>query len=636
MFSLPRLQNWLTNIPTLALAVSVGAFLLYWRTLAPTVLPGDSGELQFAAWGFWLAHPTGYPLYLLLGGIWQHAIQIGDPAFRLNLFSAFWSALAIGIAFLVFWNVTHSRGASSIAALTFAVTPLFWSQATRAEVYALNTLLVALLALWGMLWRNTLQKKYALAFALTFGLSLAHHRTTILLLPGFAALFADKLLTRNFDARNFAKRVLLYGALAAIPLLLYLYIPLRAGATPYATIDLSPAAPIVVFENSPRGWLAVILGSGFSGELGFDEATLRALRELPNQLLVQLNPIGVLAALFGFAALLWQKKFSIAAFVFFGSITFVLFNSVYHIGDIADYYTPIYFFASLAIAAAMAFVVQTLQTNSFTRHSTLAAITVLAFFALLPMQNLFNNFFALDSSRLTNTRTRWATIFASNLPDDAILLSNDRDEMTPLYFLQLVEKQKQNWIGAFPKIAPGARYENVVALVQRVAGSGRPIYTIKPIPALTLRYRIEEIENGLWRVNPVTPGTPKFSSEAILGDAVRVRGYSIIAGEPQAGERVTLAIQYEPLKNLSRDFTTSVQIFFGDNKAAQGNDHLPGENEYPSSKWRVGETIQDQFDIELPPNLKAGKYRIMLRMYEPSSGEEVGELTEVGMIEVGE
>ncbi len=625
------------SIFALTIAVTGAAFLLYWRTAAPTVLAGDSGELQFAAWGFWLAHPTGYPLYLILGGIWQHLVQIGDPAFRLNLFSAFCAALAIGIAFLVFWNVTRARGAALIAALTLAVSPLFWSQATRAEVYALHSLFVALLALWGILWRENPQRKFAIAFALTFGLSLAHHRTTILLAPAFAALFADKLFTPTFSPVHFTKRVLFYGALAAIPLLLYLYIPLRAGATPYAMIDVSPAELIVVFENSPRGWLHVILGSGFSGALGFDQATLRALRDFAIQGLAQLNPLGVLLTIFGFGALVWQRKFSMAAFVLFGGLTFLLFNSVYHIGDIADYYTPIYFFSCLAIAEAIAFVDQQLRAHSFTRSSTLPSITLLACFVLLPLQNLFGNFFIQDRSRRIETRTQWATIFALSLPDNAILISNDRDEMTPLYYLQLVEKQHPDWIGVFPKIAPGARYENVVSLVARVAASQRPIYAIKPLPALALRFPIEEIENGLWRVNPVTHGTPQQSSDVVLGDALRVRGFSIIAGEALAGERITLAIQYEPLQTLRRDFTTSVQLFDANGKKiAQGNDHVPGETEYPSSKWRVGGTIQDQFDIELDPNLETGNYKIMLRVYDPSSGEEVGELTEVGEIRIAD
>lgn len=632
-----RAAQSLSNVRVLAVALVGAVFLMYWRTTGPTVLPGDSGELQFAAWGFWLAHPTGYPLYLILGGAWQHLVQIGDPAFRLNLFSAFWSALTTGVAFLAFWNVTQSRAAATIAALTLAVSPLFWSQATRAEVYALHSFFVALLTLWGILWHTAPQRKYAIAFALTFGLSLAHHRTTLLLLPAFAALFADRLIVPGLEVRRLIQRVFFYGALAALPLLLYLYIPLRAGATPYAQLDLSPAPPITIFEDSPRGWLAVILGSGFAGALRVDAGTWNVLRDFPNHWLTQLNPVGVLASVLGFGALLWLKKYPLAAFVLYGGLTFLLFNSVYQIGDIADYYTPIYFFCCLALAAAIAVVIQQLRANPYTRHSTLPSIALLAFLAVLPLQNLFNNFFTQDRSHYTMTRTQWAGIFASDLPDNAILISNDRDEITPLYFLQLVEKQHPNWAGVFPKIAPGARYDNVIALAQTVMASKRPLYAIKQLPALTLRYSIQEIGPDLWRVNRAAPRAPQNPSDAILGNALRVRGYSILAGEPTAGSRLTLTVQYEVLEPLTRDYTTSLQLLdANDKKVSQGNDHIPGELEYPSSKWRAGEIIQDQFEIELDPNLEAAKYQVMLRVYDPSSGDAVGELTRIGEIEISE
>lgn len=636
--NLTRISPVLTSVRVLAVSVALAALVLYWRTAAPTVLSGDSGELQFAAWGFWLAHPTGYPLYLIVGGIWQHVVQIGDPAFRLNLFSAFCSALAVGVAFLVFWCVTRARGAAVIAALTFAVSPLFWSQATRAEVYALNTLFITVLTLLGLLWREKQQRRYAIAFALTLGLSLAHHRTTVLLLPAFAALFGDKLSALDWRDKVVQKRACMYLAIAAVPLLLYLYIPLRAGATPYAVLDVSPGAPIVVFENSPRGWLNVILGSGFSGELGWNEPSMNALRQVPNKWIAELNPVGVLIALVGFVVLLWQRKFAVAALVLFGALTFILFNSAYHIGDIADYYTPVYFFACLSIAAGIGFVTEQLRGNSFTRHSTLPAIALMAFFALLFMQNLFSNFYSQDRSQFENVRTQWAGVFSRPPPANApILLSNDRDEMTALYYLQLVEKQHPDWLGVFPKIAPGAPYENVVSLVQRVAASGRPIYTLKPIPALTLRYPVRENYNGMWEVSPVAPGLPTFPSDVTLSDALRVRGYSVAGQDPSAGERATLLVQYVPLKKLTRDYTTSVQLFDSEgNKVAQGNDHIPGEQEYPSSKWRAGETIVDRFVIELPPSLQTGSYKIFLRMYELSSGQELGELSEIGEIGITE
>ncbi|RIK33769.1 MAG: hypothetical protein DCC52_02405 [Chloroflexi bacterium] len=559
-----RVREFVTRPASLAVCIALAALLLYWRTAYPSVLPGDAGELQFAAWGFWLAHPTGYPLYLTLGGIWQHLLPFGDPAYRLNLFSALWSGLAIGVAFLAFFQVTRARGAAAIAALTLAVSPLLWAQATRAEVYALNTFFVALLTLLGLMWRAQPQRKYAFAFALVFGLALTHHRMTLLLIPAFAALFAESVWNFRAQPLEFLKRALPYLGVAAIPLLLYLYIPLRAGATPYATLDISPAAPIVIFENSPRGWLNVILGSDFASEVAWNDASVAALRALPTQWVYQFNWFGALVAVCGIGALLWRRKFAVAAFVIYGLSAFILFAGLYHIGDIEDYYTPAYFFACLALAEGIALLVQLLRTHPFTRGSTLP------------------------------------------VPPNAILISNDRDEMTPLYYLQYVENKRPDWRGLFPKIAAGAQYDNVIALVNRVAASERPIYALKPIPALFMKYIVAETKTGLWKIH--TQPLPPLSnvSDATLDDALRVRGWEVIDGETRPGDSFTLRLQYEPLRALTRDYKFSLQLQREGVKVAQGDDHLPGEGEYPPTRWRAREILQDEFLVRLDPALEPG------------------------------
>ena len=85
----------------IALIASVFALLLYLRTLAPGVLGGDSGEFQFAAWLGGFAHPTGYPLYLLLGWLWTHLLPLHDPAWRMNAFSALLGAVATGLVYVL-------------------------------------------------------------------------------------------------------------------------------------------------------------------------------------------------------------------------------------------------------------------------------------------------------------------------------------------------------------------------------------------------------------------------------------------------------------------------------------------------------------------------------------------------------
>src|SRR5213593_112847 len=78
----------------IALGATLVAFCLYAATLLPGIGSGDTAEFQRVAPTLDVAHPTGYPLYTLLGWLWSHLPLGGTPAWRMNLFSAVASALA--------------------------------------------------------------------------------------------------------------------------------------------------------------------------------------------------------------------------------------------------------------------------------------------------------------------------------------------------------------------------------------------------------------------------------------------------------------------------------------------------------------------------------------------------------------
>lgn len=87
------------------IAFVLGAIVagLYFRAVPLDLLPGDAGEFQFAAWNFGLAHATGYPLYMIVGGLWQHlwAVIGVSPAASLNLLSAIYGGAAAALLFLL-------------------------------------------------------------------------------------------------------------------------------------------------------------------------------------------------------------------------------------------------------------------------------------------------------------------------------------------------------------------------------------------------------------------------------------------------------------------------------------------------------------------------------------------------------
>ena len=76
--------------------VAAAVFTLYLVTLAPGVVGGDAGEHQFSAPLLGIPHATGYPLYLLLGKLWTLLMPFGSMAWRMNLLSAVYGALAAG------------------------------------------------------------------------------------------------------------------------------------------------------------------------------------------------------------------------------------------------------------------------------------------------------------------------------------------------------------------------------------------------------------------------------------------------------------------------------------------------------------------------------------------------------------
>ncbi len=67
-------------------------FVVYVITIAPSVYFIDSGELGAAASNLNIAHPTGYPLFTLIGNLFSK-LPFGSKIFNLNLMSAVFGAL---------------------------------------------------------------------------------------------------------------------------------------------------------------------------------------------------------------------------------------------------------------------------------------------------------------------------------------------------------------------------------------------------------------------------------------------------------------------------------------------------------------------------------------------------------------
>ena len=167
-----------------ATAVAASAFALYHATLLPGLDFGDTGFFQTTVGVLSITPRNGYPLYFAIGNLFLWLTRM-EAAHVMNLASAVEGAIACGVIVLAAAELSESSLAGFAAALLFAVSYTFWSQAVIAEVYSLHILFVALTLLLLLRWsaRPTLAR-LALFFAV-YALGFGNHLSMVLLLPGY-------------------------------------------------------------------------------------------------------------------------------------------------------------------------------------------------------------------------------------------------------------------------------------------------------------------------------------------------------------------------------------------------------------------------------------------------------------------
>ncbi len=211
------------------IAVFAAALFLYYFTSSPSLPPGhDSAELTAASACAGIAHPPGYPLYVMTANVFMHLLPV-SPDRAANLHAAFFGALAMGTAAGAFTLFTGSAVIGAIAALMAAVARTPWRMSVGAEVFSLHLFICSLIFLLAAIWRDasdTWRLRLVPAIAFVLGLGFAHQQTIALIIPGLVAFMYFARGARRAGV-SFAT-----GAAFILGLMPYLWLPLRAAHHP--------------------------------------------------------------------------------------------------------------------------------------------------------------------------------------------------------------------------------------------------------------------------------------------------------------------------------------------------------------------------------------------------------------------
>ena len=260
-------------------AASVGtiAFAVYLRTLMPGIAFGDWGEMQTVPHVLGIAHPTGYPTYVLIGWLAQ-LVPIGSVAFRANVLSAVFASATLATVAVIGMRVGSRPLVAAAGAFALGAVGTVWAAATVSEVNPLHLLFAALLLHRALVWAERRSVRDLVIGGLLLGLALGNHLLTLFLAP-FVGLFVLWAGRHELAARPWI--VLAAPAAVVVGLAVYIYIPLAASQSPPlpynhpTTIDgflwlvegvqfrtqfdfLSPKGPGEFLSSLPSLWTLVV------------------------------------------------------------------------------------------------------------------------------------------------------------------------------------------------------------------------------------------------------------------------------------------------------------------------------------------------------------------------------------------
>lgn len=368
--------GWKTRISTPGLAAALGAVVaaVYGLTAARSLSFIDSGELATVAWTLGIGHPTGYPLFTIIGYIASHAPVPLTPIFKLNLLSSFLGAAGIGLFFLVVRRflaearppvrrqgpqggdaAVHVAAAFGAASLAFSST--WWAVSTSIEVYPLHALfLVLLIGLFGRAFPPRGKPGGGAAahlFAYAVGLSFSNHMSTVYLAPAFLTLY---FIRRGGGRESFV----FLAALAPAFLLGFsvnLYLPVRAAQEPMMNWG-NPTDLTSIFRHLRGKQYDVWLFSSL-------ETTVRQLSHFLATIGPRFSYVPVALAIWGMVVLFrsGRERFLLILLAFLGCLAFA---TNYEIEDIESYFLLADVATAMAASAGVLAIVESARGRART------------------------------------------------------------------------------------------------------------------------------------------------------------------------------------------------------------------------------------------------------------------------------
>ena len=385
-------------------------FVVYILTLSPAVGVIDSGELTAGCYMLGILHPTGYPLYTMVGRL-ASLVPFAMVVNRVAALSALFASAGVGLFLLLGLRMGLSRTAAGTGALLLGFSFPVWAVAVDVEVYSLSLMLVVLL--W--LAVESAERGGPLLFlAYLAGLTLTNHMSAASTVLGVA------LTVILSYRRALARRIPVLALLFLLGVSPYLFLVLRARAGPLFAWGNPYNLERLYWHVTGRQY-QVWMFSQSMAELVRNAGRGAAL--LARSFIYVLVPV-----VFYGAVLLFRRRRSLAIGLAVSAVVAFAYAVNYSIPDIESYYLPC--LVALAVFGVVG-LDELVRRMGRWRHAVWAA--GLAALALnVGTASKQGDYVAYDTAMNTLT----------SAGQDATIITDWWDVYSPVFYLQHVEQTR--------------------------------------------------------------------------------------------------------------------------------------------------------------------------------------------------
>jgi hypothetical protein len=569
---------------------------------------GDLITHQYAQAQLRFANAPGYPLYSVLGWFWfQLGTAILWPLFNpteiLSLFSTIWGLGTLAVLYVLLLELTERNWVvAGLVTLFYGTTFFFWYYSITSEEYAAAVLQTALMILFAFRWERTREDKYILWLALTVGLALANLITVLLALPAllFFVIKGEPGIVRR--GRLWAKA----AVLTFLPLLSYGYVYLRGAQHPEWRGEGEWSSTWAWFLDfmtirQGRGELSWTLG-------GWGPEPL-------SHVLHELTILGLVVGLVGIA-FLGRRRGGLLYGIMLGYAAFTYLD---RFGNWFQVIMPLYLICAVGIGV--------LADGAWRRWLGWPRALVVLGLVALTINRLWVNFPEADQrDKPVDTALELGGTILADQPPKGAIISGSHEENLSLDYLTQIWGQREDlgvvitddflelWSSGEENLyltkAAAAFVLPQLSRQPRLSSQGLQLIAVRQRP----NREMPTMEKGL---------------EAGVGDNLVLLGYDHLL----SNEGLHLALYWRATDRMGNDYAVSVrptkggELLFHEGQLVQQDHAHPVWGHYPTSAWRRGEVVRDDYLVPVPPGVEYDGVMVVVYRVTEEGFEDLGTTT---------